>query len=72
MFDFDECVYRLEILFEDLDSIDDDAVVLDLIDATLFLCGGREGDEDEMIEAISTAAHNANVNHYIGGLLGVE
>lgn len=71
MFDFDEAVYRLECLFEMCDEMEEEDMLW-MIDTVLGMCGADEDtDPDEMIEAVSTAAHNANVGSYIGRILGV-
>lgn len=71
-FDADECQFMLEDLFSESELMEEDELLTSM-EYCLAMCGADETtDSAEVVECVSTAAHNANVQHRIGRLLGFE
>lgn len=74
MFDFDEAVFQLEDYFDSaaMDDTDMESLVVN-IEIILARCGATEDNDDsELVEAISTAAHNSCIDPtFVRNAIGV-
>jgi len=69
--DFDEAVTMLEELFDEIDQFDEEELVVNM-ELVLARAGADDlTDPADVVEAISTAAHNASVQHLVAPLIGL-